>query len=81
LLIFAPSVQYRNMEQTSKLQKAAVELVSKYFGQSTAETYNHFFDNEPDESILTSVREIMVDYIGKKKAEDEIKKIMEHLAL
>lgn len=69
------------MEQVSKLQKAAVDLISKYFGQSTAETYNHFFDGESDEDILVSVNEIMVDYLGEKKTKDEINNIMRNLAL
>ncbi|MFZ2125099.1 MAG: hypothetical protein WA087_03930 [Candidatus Saccharimonadales bacterium] len=66
------------MEQTSTLQEAAVGLVSKYFGQSTAEIYNGFFDGESDGDILTSVNEIMVEYLGEKKAKDEINKFMGH---
>jgi hypothetical protein len=62
------------MRQVSKLQNAAVGLVSKYFGQSTAEIYNHFFDGESDEDILASVKEIMVEYLGEKKAKEEINK-------
>jgi len=53
----------------------------KYFGQSTAEMYNHFFDGESDESILASVNEIMVEYLGDKKAKEEISKYMGQLAL
>jgi len=69
------------MEQISKLHKAALDLISKYFGQSTAEVYAEFFTGEPDSVIITSINEIMVDYVGKEKANDEIKKVMEHLAL
>ena len=69
------------MEQTSKLQTAAVDLISKYFGQSTADVYNQFFTGESDTVITNSINEIMSDYIGKDKANDEIKKVMESLAL
>jgi hypothetical protein len=62
------------MGQTSKFQKTAVDLVSKYFGQSTAEIYNHFFDGESDSDILISLNEIMVGYLGEKKAKEEINK-------
>jgi hypothetical protein len=64
------------MEEKSKLQKTAVDLVLKYFGQSTAEIYNHFFDGESDEDILASVSEIMIEYLGEKKAKEEIDKYM-----
>lgn len=63
------------------MQKKAADLVSKYFGQSTAEIYNHFFDGESDESIVISVNEIMVEYLGEKKAKEEINRYMETLAL
>ena len=69
------------MGQASKLQKSAVDLISKYFGQSTAEVYGQFFTGESDSVIKTSLSEIMSDYIGQEKAEDEIKKIMEPLAV
>jgi hypothetical protein len=69
------------MEQTSKLQKVAVDLVLKYFGQGTAEIYNHFFDGESDEDILSSVNEIMVEYLGEKKAKEEIDKYIEKAGL
>ena len=67
--------------QPSKLQISAVELISKYFGQNTAEVYNKFFVDETDSAIVDSVNEILSDYIGKDKAESEIKKMMEGLAL
>jgi 2',3'-cyclic-nucleotide 2'-phosphodiesterase (5'-nucleotidase family) len=69
------------MQQISKLQKAAVDLVSKYFGQSTAEMYNGFFAGESDSNIVASVNEIMVEYLGENKAKEEIKKFMENLAV
>jgi hypothetical protein len=69
------------MNQTSELQKSAIDLISKYFGQSTAEVYDHFFDGEPDSVITTSVNEIMVEYLGEKKAKEEIDKFMEPLAI
>ena len=69
------------MKQGSKLQIAAVDLISKYFGQNTAEVYNKFFVDETDSAIVASVNEILSDYIGKEKAESEIKKITEGLAL
>ena len=81
LLIFITSIQYEDMEQTSKLQEVAVDLVLKYFGQSTAEIYNHFFDGESDEDILSSVNEIMVEYLGEKKAKEEIDKYIEKAGL
>ena len=67
------------MEQTSRLQTAALNLISKYFGQSTAEVYGQFFSGEPDNVITTSINEIMVDYVGEEKAKIEINKIMENL--
>ena len=69
------------MEQTSKLQKAAVDLILKYFGQSTAEVYAKFFNGESNDAITTSLTEIMTDYIGEAKAKDEINKMMASLAL
>ena len=69
------------MEQTAKLQKAAVDLILKYFGQSTAEVYAKFFNGETDTEITNSVTEIMTDYIGETKAKAEISKIMEGLAV
>ena len=63
------------MEQASKLQTAAIDLISKYFGQSTAEIYTHFFSGEPDDVIITSLSEIMVDYVGEEKAKAEINKM------
>ncbi len=69
------------MEQTSRLQTAALNLISKYFGQSTAEVYGQFFSGEPDNVITTSINEIMVDYVGEEKAKIEINKIMENLTV
>ncbi len=69
------------MEQISKLQTAAVNLISKYFGQSTAEIYTHFFSGEPDDVIITSLNEIMVDYVGENKAKSEIDKIVKESSL
>jgi phage gp37-like protein len=68
------------MGQLSTLQQAAIDLISKYFGQSTAELYNGFFSGESDLSIINSVNEIMVDYLGEKKAKEEIMKYMGHAA-
>ncbi len=69
------------MDQVSQLQTAAVSLISKYFGQSTAEVYGQFFSGEPDSVITISISEIMIDYVGEEKANYEISKLMEHLAL
>ncbi len=69
------------MEQTSKLQTVALNLISKYFGQSTAEVYGQFFSGEPDDVITNSLSEIMVDYVGEEKAKAEISKIMKNLAV
>ena len=60
------------MEQTSKLQKAAVDLILKYFGQSTAEVYAKFFNGENDSEITNSLTEIMTDYIGETKAKADV---------
>ncbi len=65
------------MDQVSRLHTAALGLISKYFGQTTAEVYDQFFSGEPDSVITTSINEIMVDYIGQEKANYEISKIME----
>ena len=70
-----------DMDQTSKLQKAAVDLILKYFGQSTAEVYAKFFNGENDSEITNSLTEIMTDYIGEAKAKAEISKIVEGLAV
>jgi hypothetical protein len=67
------------MGHLATLQEAAVELISKYFGQSTAEIYAQFFSGETDSAIVVSVNEIMVDYIGEEKAKDEIINYMGHL--
>ena len=69
------------MEQASKLQTAAIDLISKYFGQSTAEIYTHFFSGEPDDVIITSLNEIMADYVGEEKAKTEIDKIVGEVAV
>ena len=69
------------MEQASKLNTAALGLISKYFGQSTAEVYGQFFSGEPDDVIITSLSEIMVDYVGEEKAKAEINKMTEGLAV
>ena len=69
------------MDQPSKLHTAALDLISKYFGQSTAEVYDKFFTGEPDSVIITTINEIMVDYIGQEKATYEINKIVEQSAL
>jgi hypothetical protein len=69
------------MEQASKLHTSALDLIAKYFGQSTAEVYDKFFTGEPDSVIITSINEIMVDYVGEEKAKTEISKIMENLAV
>jgi hypothetical protein len=66
------------MEQTSELQKEAVDMVSKYFGQSTADIYNKFFVGESDSEILASISEIMVEYLGENKAKEEINRLMGH---
>jgi hypothetical protein len=68
------------MGQLSTFQKAAIDLISKYFGQSTADLYSGFFAGESDYEIMTSVNEIMVDYLGEKKAKEEIVKYMGNLA-
>ena len=64
------------MEQASNLQTAALNLISKYFGQSTAEVYGQFFSGEPDSVITISISEIMVDYVGEEKAKAEINRMM-----
>ena len=69
------------MEQALALQKSALGLISKYFGQSTADLYNGFFAGESDYEIMTSVNEIMVDYLGENKAKEEIMKYMGNSAL
>ncbi len=69
------------MNESSKLQQAAVELISKYFGQNTAKVYDKFFVDESDSAIVVSVNSILSDYIGKTKAEEEIKKMTEGLTL
>lgn len=67
------------MNKDSNLQQAAVGLISKYFGQGTAEIYTQFFYDSTDHTIIKSVHEILVDYIGEKKADDEINRLTEGL--
>jgi len=69
------------MSKAPKLKEAAVDLISKYFGQNTASVYDKFFTDEPDSTIVTSINSILRDYIGKEKADEEIKKLTESLAL
>ncbi len=69
------------MDQTSKLHTAALDLISKYFGQSTAEVYGQFFSGEPDDVIITSINEIMADYVGEEKSKAEIDKLVAEVAL
>jgi hypothetical protein len=69
------------MDQTTTPQKSAVELVSKYFGQKTADIYNHFFDGESEDSISASLNELMIEYLGEQKAKEEINKYMGQGAL
>lgn len=69
------------MEQVSKYKKPAVDLIAKYFGQGTAEIYTQFFYDSTDKTIIKSLHEILVDYIGEKKANDEISKLTAGLNL
>jgi hypothetical protein len=55
------------------IKKEAIRIIGKYFGNQTADLYANFYDDKTDEVVLASIEEMLVDFIGKEKTEQEIK--------
>ena len=56
-------------------KKAISELFLKYFGKSTAEAYSSLYENKSDDFVMLSIGEILIEYLGKEKAHEEIDKL------
>ncbi|MDO8241283.1 MAG: hypothetical protein Q7T51_04880 [Candidatus Moranbacteria bacterium] len=60
-------------------QKDIYELFLKYFGRSTAEAYVGLYADKSEDFILLSITELLTEYLGKEKAQEEIDKLKKYL--
>ena len=60
------------MEPSKQLKKEAAEVISKYFGQHTAELYETFYADKPDETVLFSLEELLTEHLGEKETRKQV---------
>jgi hypothetical protein len=54
----------------SVVSEQAVALLEKYAGHYFAQTYASFYRDQPDEVIRESVREVLTELVGERKANE-----------
>ncbi|PIR74078.1 MAG: hypothetical protein COU35_04525 [Candidatus Magasanikbacteria bacterium CG10_big_fil_rev_8_21_14_0_10_47_10] len=66
---------YTMSHMSSKdIRQKAVTIIATHFGESMAGMYRHFYVGKSDELILTSLTELLTEYLGQRGAEQELEK-------
>lgn len=56
--------------EKSPIQTNALSLINDYMGGETARMYADFYAHQEDRVILDSIRQLLNEYLGNKKAHD-----------
>lgn len=67
------------MKQKSKLKTAAYKTISHYYGERVAQHYADFYADIPDEKVLVLVAELLEEYLGEEKANQQFEKLKQNL--
>ena len=54
------------------IRKTAVQLISDNFGETTARMYSEFYADKDGDTIIISVKEMLVELLGEKKAQEKL---------
>ncbi len=63
------------MEVKNSIREKALHLISKYFGTTAEDLYRKFYEDKSDEVIIDSVEELLIEYLGEKKASGYVKEL------
>ena len=49
------------------IREHAISLIKKYMGDNTANVYREFYKDKDDETILSSLHELLDEFLGDSK--------------
>jgi hypothetical protein len=64
------------MTKIESIKEQSVKLIGKYFGQEMASLYDKFYTGKDEKTIKISINELLTDYLGKIKAEEQLKQLI-----
>ena len=59
-----------------KLRNQAVWLIESHYGSETAGMYREFYKDKDDKTVIESVTELLVELLGRVKADELIKNLL-----
>jgi len=51
------------------IKDKAIEIITDYMGSMTAKAYHKFYETQDDKTILASLKELLVEYLGASSAQ------------
>ena len=60
------------MPVSQKCKTTALQLLSKYYGDTTATLYGAYYEKREDRAVKESVRELLSEMVGVDRAEKEM---------
>jgi hypothetical protein len=60
------------MPSTIPFTQDALECIQRHLGKATADLYARRYSGKDQKAVMASVREILVEVIGERKAEEEV---------
>lgn len=64
------------MAKVDVLKEQSIKLIAKYFGQEMAGLYDKFYAGKDEQTIRNSVNELLTDYLGQTKAQEQLKQLI-----
>jgi hypothetical protein len=58
------------MQNEKRIQTKAIQLISDYFGTTTGQLYITFYEKQDEQTILTSLKELLTEYLGPQRTEE-----------
>lgn len=63
------------LQKSEQVRKEVIALMRRFFGDETADLYKNFFQDDDEQSLLESARELLTEAFGEKKAEEALSNI------
>jgi hypothetical protein len=58
------------MEEKRSAKVLAIAIISDYLGVTTGKLYAKFYDKQDDKTVILSVKELLIEYLGTDRANE-----------
>jgi hypothetical protein len=69
-----------NIKDISHMKDLALAVITKYFGEHNADLYREFYADKDIDTVKASVKELLSEYLGAKKAEEQMKQFQQNIS-